>query len=58
MESSTMRATTALELDAGFQGRQFRPGVDGYDDARAVNNALIDKRPALIARTELLTRKQ
>ena len=50
MESSTMSATTALELDTGFQGRQFRPGDDGYDDARAVYNAMIDKRPALIVR--------
>ena len=50
MESSTMSATTALELDTGFQGRQFRPGDDGYDDARAVYNGSIDRRPALIAK--------
>jgi FAD/FMN-containing dehydrogenase len=50
MDSSTMRSTTALELDEGFQGPQFRPGDDGYDDARAIYNAMVDKRPALIAR--------
>jgi FAD/FMN-containing dehydrogenase len=50
MESSTMRSTTALELDAGFQGRQFRPEEEGYDEARAIYNAMVDKRPALIAR--------
>jgi FAD/FMN-containing dehydrogenase len=50
MESSAMSATTALELEAAFQGQQFRPGDDGYDGARAVYNAMIDKRPALIAR--------
>jgi FAD/FMN-containing dehydrogenase len=50
MESSAMRATTAVELDAAFQGQQFRPGDDGYDGARAVYNAMIDKHPALIAR--------
>jgi FAD/FMN-containing dehydrogenase len=50
MESSTMRSTTALELAEGFQGPQFRPGDDGYDDARAIYNAMVDKRPALIAR--------
>jgi FAD/FMN-containing dehydrogenase len=50
METSAMTAAAGLELDAGFQGRQFRPGDDGYDDARAVYNAMIDKRPALIAR--------
>jgi FAD/FMN-containing dehydrogenase len=50
MESSTTRSTTAPELDAGFQGPQFRPGDDEYDDARAIYNAMVDKRPALIAR--------
>jgi len=48
MERSATAAT--LELDAAFQGAQFRPGDDGYDSARAVYNAMIDKRPALIAR--------
>jgi FAD/FMN-containing dehydrogenase len=50
MESSTTRATGSLELDGAFQGQQFDPGADGYDEARAVYNAMIDKRPALIAR--------
>src|SRR5215218_4933404 len=50
MESSATSATTALELEAAFQGQQFRPGDEGYDGARAVYNAMIDKRPALIAR--------
>jgi FAD/FMN-containing dehydrogenase len=50
MESSAMGATAAPELDGAFQGQQFHPGDDGYDDARAVYNAMIDKRPALIAR--------
>jgi FAD/FMN-containing dehydrogenase len=31
-------------------GQQFRPGDDGYDEARAVYNGMIDRRPALIAR--------
>jgi len=50
MESSATRAPRPLELDDAFQGRQFGPGDDGYDDARAVYNAMVDKRPALIAR--------
>jgi FAD/FMN-containing dehydrogenase len=50
MESSAVSATSSVELDATFQGQQFDPGADGYDDARAVYNAMIDKRPALIAR--------
>jgi FAD/FMN-containing dehydrogenase len=49
MDSSAIGSAAALTLDGGFQGRQFQPGDDGYDDARAVYNALIDKRPALIA---------
>jgi len=35
---------------AGFRGALLRAGDEGYDQARAIWNALIDKRPALIAR--------
>ncbi|HET7478257.1 MAG TPA: FAD-binding oxidoreductase [Rubrobacteraceae bacterium] len=48
--------TAALEgsLIAGLQtslrGDLIQPGDDGYDTAREVYNAMIDKRPALIAR--------
>jgi len=33
-----------------FQGTLIRPDDDGYDDARRLWNAAIDRRPALIAR--------
>ncbi|HET6294840.1 MAG TPA: FAD-binding oxidoreductase [Kribbella sp.] len=34
----------------GFDGVLVRPGDDGYDAGRAVWNAVVDRRPALIAR--------
>jgi FAD/FMN-containing dehydrogenase len=45
-------ATLAPELDAlrrGFQGTVIAPESDAYDDARAIFNSMIDKRPAVIA---------
>ncbi len=38
------------EFAAGFRGELIRPEDDGYDGARAVFNAMIERRPALIAR--------
>lgn len=41
----------ALEIHAdGFSGEIFRPGDAGFDDARAVRNAMIDRQPGVIAR--------
>jgi FAD/FMN-containing dehydrogenase len=41
--------TTTFELP-GFKGSLFYPGEPGYDEARAVFNAMIDRHPSLIAR--------
>jgi hypothetical protein len=38
------------ELSASFEGELIGPEDAGYDDARKVFNAMIDKRPLLIAR--------
>lgn len=38
------------EFAAGFSGELIRRGDEGYDDARIVYNAMIDRHPALIAR--------
>ncbi len=50
---ATHAALTAGALDglAGrLEGRLVRPGEEDYDDVRAVFNAMIDRRPAAIAR--------
>jgi FAD/FMN-containing dehydrogenase len=53
----TQEQGTATKLDASVQdfasrlrGELIRPGDAGYDAARKVYNAMIDKHPALIAR--------
>jgi hypothetical protein len=38
------------DLSSALQGQLFRPGEHGYDDARKVFNAMIDRRPAVIVR--------
>ena len=43
-------ATTAVEgLATAVRGRVVEAGAPGYDEARALYNAMIDKRPAAIA---------
>ena len=47
--SSTTTQTAQAELN-GFQGQLIGPSDTAYEQARRVYNAMIDKRPALIAR--------
>jgi hypothetical protein len=38
------------ELRRRFEGQILAPDDSGYDDARRVWNAMVDKRPAVIAK--------
>jgi len=48
--SVTTTAGAARRELVGLAGELIAPDDPGYDDARRVYNAMIDKRPALIAR--------
>jgi FAD/FMN-containing dehydrogenase len=58
MVSQLAPPTSSVDLDdeavgalaADLRGRLLRPADEGYDAARAIWNAMIDRRPALIAR--------
>jgi len=44
------RVATPVELAEGFRGELLRPADKGYEEARGLFNAMIDRHPALIAR--------
>jgi FAD/FMN-containing dehydrogenase len=48
--NGTAAVAARQELGAGFHGELIGPEDPGYDEARALFNAMIDKRPAVIAR--------
>src|SRR3954451_12201622 len=49
IDPTTTAATPYDELAASLRGHVVTPADPGYDEARAVYNAMIDKRPAAIA---------
>ncbi|MET0787885.1 MAG: FAD-binding protein, partial [Cellulomonas sp.] len=49
MTDSSVATASYDDLSATLRGRLVRPSDPGYDEVRAVYNAMIDKRPAAIA---------
>ena len=47
---TVIKGAEVEDFRASLYGETLRPGDDGYDGARRVWNAMVDKRPALIAR--------
>ena len=45
-------ASAIATFQSNFRGQLLYPNDPGYDDARAIRNGLIDRRPALIARCQ------
>ena len=50
MASTILDESTIPVIRGRFTGELLEPGDDGYDDARTVFNAMIDRRPRLIVR--------
>ena len=46
--ASTLGSEVLDKLQGRLRGELLRPGLPGYDAARAIFNAMIDKHPALI----------
>ena len=50
MSTGLQKDASVEELRKGLRGPLLQPGDAGYDAARTIDNAMIDRRPALIAR--------
>ena len=49
-EQTTIEEVLVKQLQTALRGELLRAEDDGYDQARTVFNAMIDKRPAMIVR--------
>ena len=49
-EEMILEEATIQQFKTSLRGALLCPGNDGYDAARQVFNAMVDKRPALIVR--------
>jgi FAD/FMN-containing dehydrogenase len=49
-DASPARMSATTRLPGGFRGQVLLPDEDGYHQARRVWNAMVDRRPAVIAR--------
>src|SRR5919197_137821 len=47
---TTLDTQTIEQLATNLRGRLATPGTQGYDEARTIWNAMIDRRPALVVR--------
>jgi FAD/FMN-containing dehydrogenase len=47
---TNLKKQAGEQFKMGFRGKLYAPDDEGYDDARKLYNAMIDKRPGLIAR--------
>jgi hypothetical protein len=49
-DTKTLSDEAVANLEASLRGTLLAPGSDAYEEARTIWNAMIDRRPALIAR--------
>ena len=50
MTSTILDESTIQTVRGRFEGELLEPGQDGYDEARMIHNAMIDRKPRLIIR--------
>jgi FAD/FMN-containing dehydrogenase len=49
-DNNALEESTIQDFAQSLRGKLLRPGDEGYDSSRRIFNAMIDKKPALIAK--------